>query len=92
MNYRVVWRKQIADQIHTAGFLMRERGRDPAPLFQAIRDIDSRLGSNPHHAGESRDGEERVLITHPLTVRYEVFESEKVVVIYETILYPRRKF
>ncbi len=91
MNYRVVWRKRVADQIHTAAFLMFEHGRRDAPLVEALAAIDERLQSRPHEVGESRGDGERVLIHAPLTVWYEVFEQDGVVIVYDAVLYPRRR-
>jgi hypothetical protein len=65
MKHRVVWLKRLTDQMHTAGFMMRERGRDPTPLFQATREIDVRLERNPSEEGESRDANERVFSIDP---------------------------
>jgi len=43
----------------------------------------------PATEGESRSGNERVLIVHPLTVIYEVFEEARVVLIYAAVYHPR---
>jgi hypothetical protein len=91
MSYRVIWRQRILHQLHTATFLILERGGDPQPLAQAVREIGSLLASAPFQAGESRSENERVLISPPLSVRFEAFESDQVVMIYEAILYPRRR-
>ena len=91
MIHRVVWRKRVADQIHTAAFLMFEHGRSEAPLNEALASITERLKHRPNEEGESREGNERVLIQSPLTVWYEVFEQDGVVVIYDAVLYPRQR-
>jgi hypothetical protein len=51
-------------------------------LTQAVSEIERRLGTEPLTAGESRDGEERVLIVPPLAVTYEPFSRDGVVIIY----------
>ena len=49
------------------------------------------MTSNPEQVGESRGGNERVFIVAPLSVQYEVFEDDRIVLIYEATLHPRRK-
>ena len=91
MRHRVVWRTRVTNHIHTAAFLMYEHGRSEAPLFEAIAEINERLELRPEEVGESREDRERVLIQSPLTVWYEVFEQDGVVLIYDAILYPRQR-
>jgi hypothetical protein len=91
MNFRIHWRKRISDQLHTAAFLAIETGRSEVPLLDATAAISLRLSADPHVAGESRGGGERVLIEMPLTVWYEVFEDANLVLIYDAVLYPRRR-
>ncbi|MGL6097512.1 MAG: hypothetical protein ACRC7O_17155, partial [Fimbriiglobus sp.] len=43
------------------------------------------LSDDPTGEGESRDGNERVLIAHPLAVWFEVFELQQTVVIYDAV-------
>ena len=57
--------------------------------LRAVEEIEMRLDLSPHTEGESRDEPERVLIVGPLSARYEVFESEQVVLIYSVVYYPR---
>jgi hypothetical protein len=89
VNYRVVWRLQVRRNIDVRAFLARETGRDPDRLLRAVEEIELRLSFAPLAEGESRGASERVLIVHPLSVQYEVFESERVVLIYSAIFYPR---
>jgi|GEM_PF-1698403 len=91
MNYRVVIRKRVADNIHTAMFLAYELGRDGSALSHAVEEIQLRLSDNPSEQGESREGTERVIIVHPLTASYEVFEAAQVVLIYSAVYYPRQR-
>ena len=91
MRYRVVWRQRIQNQMHTSAFLLRERGGDTKPMRDAIRSIEDAMTSNPEQVGESRGGNERVFIVAPLSVQYEVFEDDRIVLIYEATLHPRRK-
>lgn len=91
MNYRVVFRRTVWNNIHTVAFIANELGRDGAALTRARDDIALALSDNPNEQGESRQGNERVIIVHPLAVTYEVFETAQVVVIYSAIYYPRRQ-
>ena len=91
MNYRVVWRLRVRRKIDVFAFLLRETGRDPDLLLRAVEEIELRLSFAPSTEGESRSETERVMIVHPLSVRYEVFESEQVVLIYGGVFYPRRQ-
>lgn len=91
MNYRVVYRRSVWNNIRTVAFLANELGRDGAALEQAADDIALALSDNPSEQGESRAGNERVVIVHPLAATYEVFEVHQVVVIYSAVYYPRRQ-
>lgn len=91
MNYRVVWRLRVRRNIDVMVFLARENGRDADGLLRAIDEIELRLSFSPLVEGESREPPERVLIVGPLTVRYEVFESQQVALIYSAIYYPRQR-
>ena len=91
MNYRVVWRSRVMQRLGTLMFLALEMGRDPTPIQQAAEELDVRLAADPANEGESRDDNERVAIAHPLSVIYEVFEAERVVLIYSAVVYPRQR-
>lgn len=89
MNFRVVWRERIQARMNTAVFLSREHGRSPKPLFEAMAEAERLLSDDPAQAGESRGERERVLIVPPLSVKFEVFEVSRIVLVYEVVLYPR---
>lgn len=91
MNYRVVWRMRVRRKIDAFAFILGETERDPEFLLRAAEEIETRLSFDPHAEGESRGEAERVLIVHPLSVRYEVFEDQQVVLIYSGVYYPRRQ-
>lgn len=91
MNYRVVWRRRLESALHDAAFYAYERGRDVVAVRRAVSDIELALSDTPGELGESRAGNERVVIVHPLAATYEVFEAHKVVVIYSAIFYPRQR-
>lgn len=89
MNYRVVYPRRLADAVHSYTFLALQTGRDWMAVSRATDAIDLTLSDDPATAGESREGAERVLIVHPVTVFYEVFEAAKVVVVFGAVFYPR---
>ena len=91
MNYRVVWRRQVRDNIYLMAHLAYENGRDADALSRATADIELALSDEPSEEGESREGTERVLIINPLTVTFEVFESSNTVMIYDAVYYPRQR-
>jgi len=91
VNYRVVWRLRVRRKIDAFAFILGETGRDPEHLLRAAEEVESRLSFDPLIEGESRSETERVLIVHPLSVRYEVYEDQQVVLIYSGVYYPRRQ-
>ncbi|QJW94362.1 hypothetical protein [Frigoriglobus tundricola] len=91
MNYRVVARRSVSNNIRTATFLAYELGRDGSALIRGAEEIQLALSDNPAEQGESREGNERVIIAHPLTATYEVFEAAQVVLIYSAVYYPRQR-
>jgi hypothetical protein len=91
VSYRVVWRLRVRRNIDVFAFLWRETGRDSDRLLRAVDEIELRLSASPLSEGESRDESERVLIVPPLSVRYEVFEAPRVVLIYFSVCYPGQR-
>lgn len=91
MNYRVAVRERVANNIATVAFLALEMGRDGPAVTSAYDEILLALSDNPSEQGESREGNERVLIVNPLTVFYEVFENPQVVLIYAAVYHPRQR-
>jgi hypothetical protein len=81
MNYRVVWRARSFHLLSQLHFTLLEMDGDVAGFERAWDDIELRLAGNPTEEGESRDGNERVLIVNPLTVVFEVFPDQGVVII-----------
>lgn len=91
MNYRVVYRRSVWNKIHALAFVASELGYDGTALTRAADDVALALSDNPAEQGESRSGNERVIIVHPLAATYEVFEEAQVVLIYSGVYYPRRQ-
>jgi hypothetical protein len=91
MNYRVVWRRRLQIALHHATFFAHELGRDVVALRRAVENIELDLSDNPAEQGESREGNERVIIVNPLTAFYEVFEDQQVVLIYAAVYHPRQR-
>jgi hypothetical protein len=89
MSYRVYWRDRVRHDLDVFQFLARELGRPVNAIPVAIEEIDAALASNPTTTGESRGDTERVLVVPPLTVYFEVFEEQRMVLIYQFRYYPR---
>lgn len=82
MNYRIVWSSRARRTIQTLVFLAWEKGADSTFLDEPIQAITDLLSRQPRTAGESRGDEERIVFAGVLSVVYEIFESERVVLIY----------
>lgn len=91
MNYRVVWRAKSFNLLAQLHFTLLEMDGDVAGFERAWDDIELRLSGNPAEEGESREGNERVLIVNPLTVLYEVFPNQSTVLIYRLVHHRFRK-
>ena len=85
MNYRVVWRRRSLLYLRMVQFLTMERSGDEDTVLNAADELNRQLADDPSGVGESRDGNERVLIVNPLTVLYEVFPEQSVVMIYRLV-------
>jgi hypothetical protein len=80
MKYALVY-PNAAAQMLTACYLTARADGLADAVTQATNRIDAVLRANPLDQGESREGESRLLIDRPLSVEYEVFEDERVVVV-----------
>jgi hypothetical protein len=83
MKYTVVWRESVLAQVRVRVFLDLEMDVHYLTTEQAVDKIVRLLSTTPLTCGESREDPERVLIVPPLTVFFEVFEEDKVVMIYQ---------
>jgi plasmid stabilization system protein ParE len=77
MKYRVVWRRIARDQLA----LIWTTAPDRAAVTEAANAIDALLERNPSNCGESREGNQRILIERPLVVVFAVDEQQKKVVV-----------
>jgi hypothetical protein len=82
MKYSVYWRDSALAQVRVRAFLDLEMDVHHNTVEQAVEVIDRHLSSTPDSSGESRTDSERVLIVPPLSVHYEVFDEQQVVLIY----------
>lgn len=89
MTYRVVWLNRALGQLADIYRACLVLGVGADAVVRASAAADRLLGPNPSGVGESRSGNERVLIEEPLTVYYEVHDDERVVVI-TSVVYPAR--
>lgn len=90
MNFRVVRLQDALDPVARAQVELFEAGGDTDPLVRAMARIDELLGRDPLVQGESREPGVRIMTEAPLTVQYEVFEEEQVVVVKTSAYRPRR--
>jgi hypothetical protein len=67
----------------TAASLRHDTAVDQEGVLNTVTRIGLELSAQPGIAGESRDGNARILFKHPLVVWYEIHERMKEVVIYE---------
>jgi hypothetical protein len=56
---------------------VRGTGRETAELNAALTAIEEALQRTPGQAGESREGDRRVIIEPPLSVEFVVSEAER---------------
>ena len=82
MKFRVHWRDHLIPLIEQFAFMELELRGNTGRIEYALSEIGLRLSSEPNDVGESRDANERVLISNPITVLYEVFADSGIVVIY----------
>ena len=82
MNYRVICRNKVAISLNTLAFLDMELSVQTAKVMDAVEQIFDQLSLAPETAGESRDGEERIVIVDPISMTYEFFEDTKTVMIH----------
>jgi hypothetical protein len=78
--YTVAWPRRLIEQT-IAEFVLRaiEYGTGSAAITAAMSEIDRVLSSQPAEAGESRAGDERILLVPPLAVTYRIREVDRIV-------------
>ncbi len=89
MMYRVVWLNPAVAQLAVIYRARLQLGTGADGVVRASAAADRLLAPNPTGVGESRIGNERVLIEAPLTIYYEVHDDERVVVV-TSVLYSSR--
>jgi hypothetical protein len=72
MQWTVIYRPDASDEL-AAIWLDSD---DRQAVTTAANSIDKQLGSNPLDAGESRDGNSRVLWQDPLVVFFDVIPDD----------------
>jgi len=71
--YSVVWEKAAETSVLEALL----RAADKPSLWAVATSIDADLQLNPKEAGESRDGNTRILFIRPFSILYTYDESER---------------
>lgn len=80
MKYAVIWLSALEDELAHLYLIARAEGLADKFTLATAR-IDAALGSDPSHAGESRDGRVRILFEAPLSIDFEVLETERSVIV-----------
>jgi len=70
MNYEVVWNAVAEHRLTQLWLSSRLR----LAIRSAADRIDAMLALNPHDCGESRAGQERVMLVWPLGIYFEIDE------------------
>jgi hypothetical protein len=78
MQWTVIYRPDASDEL-AAIWLDSD---DRQAVTTAADSIDKQLGSNPLDAGESRDGNSRVLWQDPLVVFFDVIPDDSSVMVW----------
>jgi hypothetical protein len=60
-------------------------------IADAADEIDRILASNPLDAGESREGNSRIMVLQPLTVLFDVDPDDRTVEVFSTFHWQRCK-
>ena len=77
MIFTVVWTKAAMDDLTEIWTLSGER----KAVTSACDRIDNRLRRDPLNAGESRDGDDRMLFESPLGVTFQVSDADRLVTV-----------
>ena len=64
---------------------------DPQDVADTADAIDQVLASNPLEAGESRDGNSRIIIARPLSVLYDVYPDDALVEVFAVAYWKGRE-
>jgi hypothetical protein len=88
MNYRVVWLRKVVAALARSYLFARDTGRDAGAITRAMAEIEAGLERNPSSLGESRPEGHRLYIVNPITLGFEVFVEERVVVVTSVRYHP----
>jgi hypothetical protein len=86
MKWTVIYRPPAQDEL--ASIWLNSLNRQA--VANAADQIDRILSDNPLGAGESRDGNTRILTERPLTVLYDVYLDDALVEVF-AVFYRRRR-
>jgi len=83
MSWKVVWKPEAERRLTSIWLSDRMRQR----ITDATHEIDAVLATDPLNAGESRDGNDRVLFAKPLGALVEVLQDMHMVNVLEVWRY-----
>ena len=78
MKWTVIYRPDAADELATIWV----NARDRQAVANAANQIDKRLARDPLSAGESREGNSRIICEGPLAVLFDVVEDDRTVTVW----------
>ena len=76
MNFQVIWVREAERQLTR---LWLNHPGDRTAITAASHEIDRLLADDPENAGESRDGQDRILIVAPLVVYFRLDAANRIV-------------
>lgn len=83
MNWTVIYRPDAADDLATIWL----NATDRQAIADAANSIDRQLGMAPLTAGESREGNNRILCEGPLAVFYDVDVQDRIATVWAVVIH-----
>jgi hypothetical protein len=81
MKWTVIYRPDTADDLATIWL----NATDRQDVADAANRIDQQLSMSPLTAGESREGQSRILVDGSLTVFFDVVEQDRLVTVWAVV-------
>ena len=90
MKFRVVVAKRVNNMLKAWSFLESEMNSGSQRIEKALEEAIERLAFGADEIGESRIGNERILIVDPVSFICEVHPDSDTVIIYEAVIHHGR--
>jgi hypothetical protein len=82
MRFTVVWKREARDQLAEIWLASDNRNG----VSNAANEIDRWLRNDPEQKGESRSGNDRIVMVPPLAVVFSVHEEDRIVRILSVVV------